>query len=229
MFRPFQCPRLLPWAISTAAVGTTNLNIFLSGAGFFPSSVVHIAGQPQKTTYQSAILLSFAVDPALLSAMSELPVTVVNPAPGGGESAPLTLTVYQKLSLDPSFVVSVPSRKLLYASIPASATANPNTVIAIDPETGATQTPIPVGNDPRGLAASDDGSFLFVAVQGDQVIKRINLSTGQIDRTFQYPTNSLVLTRPFCSHNADRAGLTNIIAGVFHQQRFSRGRHVAIQ
>ena len=156
-----------------------------------------IAGQPQKTTYQGATLLSVAVDPALLSAMSELPVTVVNPAPGGGESAPLTLTVYRQLNLNPSFVVSVSSRKLLYASIPASSTTNPNTVIPIDPETGATQTPIAVGNDPRALAVSDDGSFLFVAAQGDEVIQRINLSTGLIDRTFPYPTNSLVLNRPF--------------------------------
>ncbi len=182
---------------STVAVGSANPDIFVSGANFFPSSVVRIAGQAQKTTYQGATLLSFALNPALLSAMSELPVTVFNPAPGGGESAPLTLTVYQKLDFDPSFVVSVPSRKLLYASIPASAATNPNTVIAIDPETGATQTPIAVGNDPRALAVTDDGSFLFVAAQGAQVIQRINLSTGQIDRTFQYPFNSLVLSRPF--------------------------------
>lgn len=193
----FPVPTLTSMGRSTVAIGSTNLTIFVSGANFFPTSVVHIAGEPQKTTYQGATLLSFAVDPALLNAMSELPVTVVNPAPGGGESAPLTLTVYRQLNLNPSFVVSVPSRKLLYASIPASSATNPNTVIAIDPETGATQTPIIVGNDPRGLAVSDDGSFLFVAAQGAQVIQRINLSTGQIDRTFQYPSNSLVLDRPF--------------------------------
>lgn len=193
----FPVPTLTSMGRTTVALGTTNLTIFLVGSGFFPSSVVHLAGQPQKTTFESTTFLSFAVDPALLSAMSELPVTVVNPAPGGGESAALTLTVYRQLNLNPSFVVSVPSRNLLYASIPASATANPNTVIPIDPETGATQAPIPVGNDPRALAASDDGSFLFVGVQGDQLIKRINLSTGQIDRTFAYPPSSFLLSRPF--------------------------------
>jgi hypothetical protein len=193
----YPVPTLASMGRSSAAVGTANLNIFLNGANFFPTSVVHIAGQAQKTTYAGATSLSVVVDPALLAAMSELPVTVVNPGPGGGESTPLTLTVYLKLDLDPSFVVSVPSRKLLYVSIPASATANRNTVIPIDPETGATQAPIAVGNDPRALAFSDDGSFLFVAAQGDQVIQRINLSTGQIDRTFAYPSNSLVLSRPF--------------------------------
>jgi hypothetical protein len=193
----FPVPTLTSMGRTTAAIGTTNLTIFLVGAGFFPTSVVHVAGQAQKTTFGGANSLSFAVDPALLGAMGELPVTVVNPAPGGGESAPLTLTVYRRLNLNPSFVVSVPSRKLLYASIPASATANPNTVIPIDPETGATQTPIPVGNDPRALAVSDDGSFLFVGVQGEQLIKRINLSTGQIDRTFAYPPSSFLLSRPF--------------------------------
>ena len=193
----FPVPTLTSMGQSTAEVGTTNLTIFISGANFFPSSIVRIGGQPQKTTYRGATELSFAVDPALLTAMSELPVTVFNSTPGGGESAPLTMTVYQRLKLNPSFVVSVPSRKLLYASIPASATANPNTVIAIDPETGATQAPILVGNDPRELAVSDDGSFLFVAAKGAQIIQRINLSTGLIDRTFQYPGNSLVLSRPF--------------------------------
>jgi hypothetical protein len=193
----YPVPTLASMGRSTAAVGTTNLNIFLVGANFFPTSVVHIAGQAQKTTYGGATSLSVVVDPALLAAMSELPVTVVNPAPGGGESVRLTLTVYQKLDVDPSFVVSAPSRKLLYVSIPASASTNANTVIPIDPETGATQAPIAVGKDPRALAVSDDGSFLFVAAQGDQVIQRINLSTGQIDRTFAYPSNSLVLSRPF--------------------------------
>ncbi|MCU1221752.1 MAG: choice-of-anchor domain, partial [Candidatus Angelobacter sp.] len=193
----FPVPTLTSMGRSTAAIGTTNLTIFLSGTNFFPSSVVHIAGQPQKTTYDGPTLLSVAVDPALLSAMSELPVTVVNPAPGGGESAPLTLTVYRQLNLNPSFLISVPSRKLLYASIPSSSATNPNTVIAIDPETGTTQAPIPVGNDPRALAVSDDGSFLFVGVQGEQLIKRINLSTGQIDRTFAYPPASFLLSRPF--------------------------------
>ncbi len=193
----FPVPTLATMSRSTVAIGTTNLNLFITGANFFPTSVVRISGQAQKTTYNGFNSLSAPVDPALFSAMGELPVTVVNPAPGGGESAPLTLTVYRQLSLNPSFLVSVPSRKLLYASIPASATANPNTVIAIDPETGATQAPIPVGNDPRGLAASDDGSFLFVAVQGEQLVKRINLSTGQIDRTFAYPPSSFLLSRPF--------------------------------
>lgn len=193
----FPVPTLTSMGRTTAAIGTTNLTIFLSGANFFPSSVVRIGGQAQKTTFGGVTSLSVAVDPALLSAMSELSVTVFNQAPGGGESSALTLTVYQKLSLNLSSVVSVPSRKLLYVSVPASATANPNTVVPIDPETGATQAPIPVGNDPRALAVSDDGSFLFVAVQGEQLIKRINLSTGQIDRTFAYPPSSLLLSRPF--------------------------------
>jgi hypothetical protein len=219
----FPAPTITSMGQSTAAVGTTNLNIFIIGAGFFPSSVVRIGGQAQKTTYNSAISLSVTVNPALLTAMSELPVTVFNPAPGGGESAPLTLTVYQRLTLNPSYLISVPSRKLLYASIPASATANANTVIPIDPETGATQTPIPVGNDPRALAASDDGSFLFVAAQGIQTIQRINLATGQIDRTFAYPPSSLVLNRPFSATMLTVPGSQTSLLVFFTSNSFPEG------
>lgn len=189
----YPVPAITSLGSPTMAVGSSNPRLFVIGTNFFPTSVVRIAGQPQATTYQSFSGLSVAVDPALLTSMSELPVTVVNPSPGGGESAPATLTVYQKLLVDPTSVVAVPLRNLLYASVPSSATSNPNSVIPIDPSTGNTLTPIAVGKDPQALAASDDGTYLYVGSRGDQVIQRIDLNTGAVDRTFPYPPGGLIL------------------------------------
>lgn len=85
---------------------------------------------------------------------------------------------------------------MLYAAIPAAATNNPNTVIPINPATGAEGTPIPVGNNPQFLAASSDGSYLYVANAVDETVQRINLTTNAVERTFPYTPN---IYCPTCS------------------------------
>lgn len=189
--------------ISSLSQGTVQINngsvkIQISGDNFYPASVVQLNGTPQATTFENNGLLQVTLAASSLTGIGELPVTVVNPAPGGGASAPSTITLYQTLPIGASFVVSVPATNLLYAAIPASSNTNPNTVISIDPTTGTLGTPIPVGNDPRFLAASDDGKYLYVALSGDHTIQRINLQTSAIERTFAYPPSpSNGITTPF--------------------------------
>lgn len=112
----------------------------------------------------------------------------MNPAPGGGTSNAGTLTPYQALAIGASALTYVPTTGKLYVTIPASSLSNPNTIVPIDPNTGATGTPIPVGNDPRMTAASGDGKYLYVLLLADQTIQRVNLQTSTVERTFAYPT-----------------------------------------
>jgi hypothetical protein len=63
------------------------------GEGFANSSVVHVEGNSQPTTYVSAQLLEVAIPAAPLAQARALNVTVVTPPPGGGESQPLALAV----------------------------------------------------------------------------------------------------------------------------------------
>lgn len=164
----------------------------ITGSNFYPASVVKLNGVSQQTTFEGNGLLQVTIAASSLTAIGEVPLTVVNPAPGGGESAPSTLTLYQTLQISPSSVVSVPGSNLLYVAIPASAVPNANTILLIDPTTGTSGTPIPVGNDPRLLAPSDDGKYLYVALFADQTVQRINLQTQAVERTFPFSPN------PFC-------------------------------
>jgi hypothetical protein len=171
------------------ALGSTAAGIRVWGTNFFPTSYVVINGEPHPTTFQSSSSLQVNVDPSLLSMVGELAVTVVNPSPGG-ESAPYSLSVYQPVAVPGAAdLVSNPVTHMLYASISATATANPNTVVPVDPLTGKVGTPIPVGTNPRRLALSDDGTYLYVALDGDHKIQRINLSTSQIERTLPLPSD----------------------------------------
>jgi hypothetical protein len=66
-------------------------------------------------------------------AYGEIPVTVTTPAPGGGQSNPYTLTVYQTLKIQTASLLYEPVSKLLNASVPSTAATNANTVLPIDP------------------------------------------------------------------------------------------------
>lgn len=164
--------------------GPVTVNIL--GSNFYPQSVAQLDGVALTTTFQSNNALTATIPASALTAIGEQYLTVVNPLPGGGVSPSVTVTLYQTLVIDPSALVSVPSTGMLYAAVPSSATSNPNTVIPINAATGAQGTPIPVGNNPKFLAASSDGSYLFVANATDETVQRINLTTNTVEATFPY-------------------------------------------
>ncbi len=169
--------------------GTTPITMSVDGTNFFPASVVYINGTAQTTTYQSSSFLTVTFSPSLLTAVGQLPVTVVNPTPGGGSSAPYPLIEFLSIPLTASALTIDPAGGLLYAAIPTSAAQNPDTVIPINPATGATMTPLPVASGPRALAVSEDGSELYVASAG--VLQRFNLKTLTLEKTFNLPVDSM--------------------------------------
>jgi len=169
--------------------GTTPISISVEGTGFFPASVVYVNGVAQTTTYNGSTLLSFNLNPSVLNAMGSIPVTVQNPSPGGGASSSYPLIAYISIPLTASALTVDPVGGLLYAAIPSSATQNPNTVVTINPSTGALGTPVAVASNPRALAVSDDGSELYVASTG--VLQRFNLKTMVLDRSFALPVDSM--------------------------------------
>ena len=74
-------------------VGSTNLTIQVRGSTFAAAATVKVNGAERQTTYVSASQLTVTLQAADVAAAGTLEVSVVNPAPGGGTSAPKTLTV----------------------------------------------------------------------------------------------------------------------------------------
>ena len=174
----------------SVALGGTAVTLSVYGTNFFPTSFVMIDGEPHPTTYQSSTYLSVTIDASLLTVVGELPVIVVNPSPGG-QSPSFPLPVYRPLPVSAAGLVYNSVTQMLYASSPATAAANPNSVQPINPLTGKMGTTIAVGSDPAKLALSDDGTYLYVALNGDHTLQRINLTTSQIERTFPLPIDDL--------------------------------------
>ena len=183
-------------AISSIGAGTVQINngpanITVLGSNFYPASVVQLNGVTQQSTFVSNSQINVTLAATSLTTLGEETLSVTNP--GIPTATTAVVTPYATLPVNPVALVSVPATKLLYAAIPASSTTDPNTVLPIDPVTLKTGTPIPVGNDPIYLAASSDGSYLYVANRTDETVQRINLQTGSVERTYAYSPN------PFCT------------------------------
>jgi hypothetical protein len=68
-------------------------------------------------------------------------------------------------------------RQRIYASIPSTATSNPNSITVVDPVTLSTGPSVPVGSEPNKLAISDDGQILYVGLDGEGAVQQVNLSS----------------------------------------------------
>ena len=81
-----------------------------------------------------------------------------------------------------------PASRMIFASSPADAPFAPNTILSVDPVRGNIESVVAVGLDPGKLAISDDGSCLYVALNGESAIQRIRLSTMTADLKFSIGT-----------------------------------------
>ena len=177
----YPTPTVTSVSPQSVKVGSSNATVTVSGTGFFPTSIIYWDGQPLATTFLNSTALSATPGTSLISGYGDHAITVVNPAPGGGTSNAVNVTTFISLPLSTRELVYDPFRRVFYASIAGAATTAPNTIVTIDPLTGQTGTPIPIGNEPHRLAISDDGQFLWIGIDGAHSIKRLNLYTNQVD------------------------------------------------
>ncbi len=82
------------------AAGGPDFTLQVDGSGFMANSLVRWNGSPRPTTFLSFNKLAAAISAADIQSGSSGSVTVFTPAPGGGESAPLALTLYTRAAYD---------------------------------------------------------------------------------------------------------------------------------
>jgi thrombospondin type 3 repeat protein len=91
-------------------------------------------------------------------------------------------------SFSPDIAIRITASDLIYdpgtQRIYAAVSTSPGSVIPINPVTGLAGTPIPVGHNPVKLARSDNGQYLYVALDGQNDVQRVNLATQTVDLTF---------------------------------------------
>jgi hypothetical protein len=112
-------PRITSISPDATAAGSSAFTLIVNGSGFVTASVVRFAGNDLQTSFVTSSQLSAVVPASSLAGAATVPVTVFNPAPGGGTSNAATfsitnptpvianITPNQALAAGPSFTLTV--------------------------------------------------------------------------------------------------------------------------
>ena len=179
---------VVPPTIQSGAADTT---VTITGTRFTSGSTVQLGATTLTTTYTNATTLTATVPKAQLATLGWSPVTVSNPTPGGGTSAPVPLSVYSVISLGANHILYDPYSRKIMASVGSDSTAvTGNSIAAITPEMATVGTPVPIGSQPTNLALSDDGQVLYTTLTGSDSVARFNMLTQAADFTYVVPSGS---------------------------------------
>src|SRR5215207_3205964 len=85
-----------------------------------------------------------------------------------------------------------PFSKRIYAGTTAGAGNGDGQVVAIDPWTGAIGPRVAVGGEPGKLALSDDGRYLYVALDGAGAVRRVDLGAQTAGLQFSLGNNESI-------------------------------------
>jgi uncharacterized repeat protein (TIGR01451 family) len=171
--------------------GTGTFTLTVDGAGFTSASTVLWNGTALPTTLLSGGQLTATVNSSLIQQLGWSLVSVSSAGPGGGTSTALPLSIYQLLNVPASAMSFDPFTRKLYAVLPSTSTPLAgNSIVAIDPGSGAIGTPIMVGSEPNLLSETSDGDYLYIGLSGAQSLGRFNLLTQSLDFTVTLPNNA---------------------------------------
>lgn len=185
--RPPPSIRLLSPGSAQAASGSLTLSV--AGNDFEPDVVIDWNGEALPTTFVSPTAVTVAVDAALLANPGSASLRARNPsrtmesAPVGFPILPASPTVETPVVVElvNAFVVGDPSGSVAYASIPDSASVHAGSVVKLDALTGTVLGVVPIGSDPKRMAISDDGQYLYVARAAAPSLARVRLSDLTVD------------------------------------------------
>ncbi len=92
------------------------------------------------------------------------------------------------VSLPSNDLIYVPGEDRIYAATPGGG-ENGNSLCVINPYFGTLEQCYFVGSEPRTLAISDDGAYIYVGLAGAPLVVRFNVATKEVDQTFGLGTH----------------------------------------
>ncbi len=172
------------------AAGGSTTTLTVNGSGFSTASSVLWNGAALPTVFVSANQVTATVDASLIAQLGWAEVSVSSAAPGGGKSGGRTVSIYDLLSVPANAIAYDPFTRRLYAALPSTSTAiTGNSLVAIDPTSGAVGQPVLVGSEPNLLSETSDGNYMFVGLSGAKSLGRFNLLAQALDLTVPLTTN----------------------------------------
>ena len=175
--------------------GSGAATIAIAGTNFRTGATVQWNGAPRSSTLLSSASMTIALTAADVATPQIGQITVTNPG-ASGTSSPMavgvvasgaTLAIQRTVPITHADLVYDPWRGVFYASIPDDAALYANSIVRIDPATGAVTGAVSAGNDPEALAITDGGQYLYVGLLGASTIVRVALDAFTKDIEIPLP------------------------------------------
>lgn len=177
---PATTPTLTSINPTKAAVGSPGFAMTLIGTNFAPGAVAYFGSTALSTTVVSSTQLTAQVPASVLTAVAEVPVTAINTKSKASNPIPFLVGMNIMFS-EVNDLAWDTARNILYISQPSASSSssvkNPDTVMAIDPDTLVAEwTYSPgAGSNPDRLAISADNKYLYVGLDGNGTVQRLIL------------------------------------------------------
>ncbi len=169
-------PVIVQISPAVCTYGDKAFTLEIYGTGFDPGAVVQWGANPRPTTYVSGAHLQAAISADDLKVVGQVQVKVANPPSAGGASLAVTFAVGRPLTNDLTWDSA---RQVLYLALPAGQSGG---IAVFDPRTDQVRTHVPIDGGADLLAFSDDGRFLYVAIQASSSIRRYTLPDLSLDQ-----------------------------------------------
>ena len=91
-----------------------------------------------------------------------------------------------RLPLTTNDIVFDQNTQKVYASVPSTSGTFGNSLVPIDPQNGLIGPPVFVGSEPKRLAISDNGQFIYVAIDGAALVRKFDVGSQSAGLQFGF-------------------------------------------
>ena len=176
-----------------ATAGGAAFVLTVYGTGFTPFSVIRWSGADRTTTYLSGHRLSANIAASDIANPGTASITVFTPGASGGTTAAKSIVIrtvgapsitdLKTLDIPANFLVYDKFSDRFYASMPPTAAANANSIIAIDPATGGLTGSVALAGNPAVIGLSPEGQTLWVGLDDIAQVRRVDIPALALSTT----------------------------------------------
>lgn len=181
---------VLPGATQTFTANIANVpdNSIVWSSQLIESSV-NISGFPANPPPGNITTTGVYTAPTVVGTYKVVATSKYDP----GKSASAIVTVPSPvlaLTVQTTDMVYDPVSDRLYASLSGNASSTGNSIVIINPATDGIEATIPVGSQPTKLALSDDGTALYIYLDGSKSIVRFDIPSKKVGVPFELVSKS---------------------------------------
>jgi hypothetical protein len=174
-------PTVTSTSPSSVVAGSAAFTLTVNGTNFKSGDTVQFGFTNLTSTYVSSTTMTAQVPASLVAKPDNVTVVVVEPTPAAlnfGTAFDITVPpltgnqsfALRKVSVTAKDMVWDPVSQRFYLSLSAS-----NSIVTLDPSTGQLGSPVTVTSAPGRLGVAAHGAYLYVALDSEGVIQRLNL------------------------------------------------------